>query len=564
MRSLRRNSALLGAALLVVVACTDDAAPTTTADSVTTTSGEGSTTMSHGDSTTTTEIQREEVLITEDQNYPDGVVIPPDESWVLDPNTSITLTSSGNIEVLGELVMRPASGDIEHAVVFEGVDIGAFEGGGMDPLPTDVGLWVMGDGQLDIQGEEKTAWGYDYDPAWAGDEVVAAPNAPEDFENFEPVTAAPPSNELGYPTELLNLTRNVRIEGTPEGYSHVFIRSTQPQTIRYAALRYVAPEFGESDATGRYGIHIHMAGDGSRGSIIEGVVIRDAGNHAFVPHASHGITFRDTIAFNVLNEAYWWDEPPEPDGDDTDPLNNTNDLIWDRAVVAGLDLGTPGNRFRLAGFYLGNGENLTMTNSVAVGVKGESGADRSGFIWPESAEAVWVFEDNIAHNNAANGIFVWQNNSDRHDVERFTAYYNSGAGINHGAYENSYQYKDLVLRENGLGVISHALGTESEGTDTQTWTNVQTDGGVLYIDEHATESEVPVRFVECDFSQVVVADEEEEPSEYDFVNCGLAPEQFDLSEAHPDARFRVQSSDGTAYELRGDGTVSEIDAFFEG
>ena len=75
---------------------------------------------------------------------------------------------------------------------------------------------------------------------------------------------------------------------------------------------------------------------------------------------------------------------------------------------------------------------------------------------------------------------------------------------------------------------------------------------------------MPVRFVECDFGQVVVADEEEEPSEYDFVNCGLAPEQFDLSEAHPDARFRVQSADGTAYELRGDGTVSEIDAFFAG
>ncbi len=555
----------MGAALLVVVACTEDTAPTTSEGSSTTTSDAGSTTMSHGESTTTTEIQREEVLITEDQNYPEGVVIPPDESWVLDPDTSITLSSSGNIEVLGELVMRPASGDIDHAVIFEGVDIAAFEGGGMDPLPADVGLWVMGDGQLDIQGEEKVAWGYDYDPAWAGDEVVAAPNAPEDYENFEPVTAVPAPNDLGYPTELLNLTRNVRIEGTPEGYTHVFIRSTRPQTIRYTALRYVAPEFGESDATGRYGIHIHMSGDGSRGSIIEGVVIRDAGNHAFVPHASHGITFRDTIAFNVLNEAYWWDEPPEPDGDDTDPLNNTNDLIWDRAVAAGVDLGTPGNRFRLAGFYLGNGENLTMTNSVAVGVQGESGADRSGFIWPESAEAVWLFENNIAHNNAANGIFVWQNNSDRHDVGPFLAYYNAGAGVNHGAYENSYQYHDLILRENGLGVISHAFGTESEGTDTQTWTNVVTEGGILSIEEHATESEVPVRFVDCDFGQVVVADEEEEPSEYDFVNCGqLAPEQFDLSEAHSDARFRVQSSDGTAYELRGDGTVSEIDAFYEG
>jgi hypothetical protein len=520
--------------------------------------------MDHGSTTTPTVIERTEVMITEDQDFPDGVVIPADESWVLDPETSITVTSSGNIEVLGELVMRPASGDVEHAVIFEGVDTEAFEGGGMDPLPSDVGLWVMGSGQLDIQGEEKTAWAYEYDPAWAGDEVVSAPNTPEDFDTFTPVTATPEPNDLGYPTELLNLSRNVRIEGTPEGYSHVFIRSSQPQTIRHAALRYVAPEVGDSDATGRYGIHIHMAGDGSRGSVIEGVVIRDAGNHAFVPHASHGITFRDTIAFNVLNEAYWWDEPPEPDGDDTDPVNNTDDLIWDRAIAAGVGLGVPGNRFRLAGFYLGNGDNLTMTNSVAVGVQGESGADRSGFIWPESAESVWLFEDNIAHNNATNGIFVWQNNDDRHDVDRFLAYYNSGAGVNHGAYENSYQYRDLTLRENGLGVVSHALGTESEGTDTQTWTNVVTDGDILYIEEHATESEVPVRFVGCDFSQVVVADEEAEPSEYDFIDCGLEPDNFDLAEANGDAVFRVQRSDGTAYELRGDGSVSDIDPFYEG
>jgi hypothetical protein len=28
--------------------------------------------------------------------------------------------------------------------------------------------------------------------------------------------------------------------------------------------------------------------------------------------------------------------------------------------------------------------------------------------------------------------------------------------------------------------------------------------------------------------------------------------------------FRVQRSDGTAYELRGDGSVSDIDPFYEG
>ena len=383
MKSHRQGRAVIGVLLMVVVGCTSGAVDST---STSTPEVQGSTTTTSHDHQTTTSISGgtaglTQVVISADQDYPEGFTVPAGESWVLDPNKSITLTSSGNVLVLGELVMKPASGDIEHALIFQGVDNSAFVGGGMDPVPTDVGLWVMGDGRLDLEGEEKPAWGYEYDPSWQGDEVMAAPNTPGDYFVFEEVTSTPPPNELGYPTELINLTRNVRIEGTPEGFSHVFLRSTQPQTIRYVALRYMAPHFGDSDRTGRYGLHFHMAGEGSRGSIVEGVVVRDAGNHAFVPHASHGITFRDTIAYNVLNEAYWWDPPPEED----DTSNDTNDLIWDRAVVAGVDLGVEGNKFRLAGFFLGNGANVTISNSVAVAVRGEPDSESSGFIWPEGA-----------------------------------------------------------------------------------------------------------------------------------------------------------------------------------
>ena len=372
MRRALRGRLVWGVVLLLGVACTSG-----TLDPTTSTAPPGTATTMPGHQTTVappSTIARTTVMITENQSYPDGVVIPADESWVLDPDSSITLTASGNVEVLGELVMQPASGDIEHVLSFEGVDNSAFVGGGMDPVATDVGLWVMGDGQLRLQGEEKVGWGYEYDPAWAGDEVVAAPNAPGVYDEFEEVTATPAPNELGYPTELMNLTRNVRIEGTPEGYTHVFLRSTQPQTIRYTALRYVAPPIGEIDQTGRYGLHFHMAGDGTRGSIVEGVVIRDAGNHAFVPHASHGISFIDTIAYNVRNEAYWWDPAPEEE----DMSNDTIDLLWDHALAAGVDLGVSGNRFRLSGFYLGNGGNMTVRNSASVGVLGESGFGELG------------------------------------------------------------------------------------------------------------------------------------------------------------------------------------------
>lgn len=545
--------ALLTAVGLVVGACVVPAAETTT------------TVVARTDPPVTTTEGTTTTVLSGTEHFPDGFTVPAGETWMFDPDVDTTVTVEGNVLVLGTLVMRPANDAIEHALIFENVDTSAFVGGGMDPVESDIGLWVMEEGQLLIEGAEKKAWAYEYDPDWEGDEVVAAPNSPEDYTTFEPVTSTPEPNELGYPTELLNLTRNVRIEGTPEGYTHIFIRSRKPQTIRYAALRYMAPEFGDSDATGRYGLHIHMSGDGTRGSIIEGVVIRDAANHAFVPHASHGITFRDTIAFNVKNEAYWWDPPGDDEEDDVPGPNDSNDVVWDRAVAALVDRSETGSRFRLSAFFLGNGENLTLTNSVAVGIQGQDGSDRAGFQWPEAAGDAWTFQNNIAHNNETNGIFVWQNASNRHDVEDFTAYYNEGAGVEHGAYSNAYQYRNLTLLENGNAVVSHALGESTEDADTQTWTNIRTEGGTLVIEQHARPLEEPVRFIGCDFSEIQVVDGEgEEPGGYEFVDCELTPESFDLEEAHPESFYRVQNSDGTAFELLGDGTSRAIEPFYSG
>lgn len=494
-------------------------------------------------------------VLSGEVSFPQGFVVPAGEVWAFDPEADTTVTAGGNVEVRGILQMQPVSGDVAHVLRFEGVDESRFVGGGMSVTSSDVGLWVMGEGQLVVEGEEKVAWSYEWQPEWTGDEVIAAPHAADDYDGFEPVSAAPPPNSLGFSTELLNLTRNVRIEGTPGGYAHVFIRSTRPQTIRYATLRYMGPGFGDTDVTGRYGLHFHFCGDGSRGSVVQGVVVRDSGNHAFVPHASHGITFHDTIAYQVANEAYWWDSP-----EDDETRHDTHDVVWDRAVAARVDLGVAGNDHRLTAFYLGRGINPTITNSVAVGVQG-SGADRSGYQWPESGSGLWTFADNLAHNNEAHGIFVWQNNSEPHHIDGFTAYYNEGSGVSHGAYGNSYQYRDLVLVGNGVAVTSHALGKPGGGADTQIWTNVTTGDGTLFVDEHARPGSAPVRFIDCDFGRVLVVDADEEPSQYDFIGCGLEPADFDLTAAHPGSIFRVERADGTAYRLLGSGTVTDIPAF---
>ena len=488
---------------------------------------------------------------------PNGTyTIPAGTTVRFNPAVDTRVTINGNILVLGELEMKPANGTISHNLIFAGVNENTFVGGGMNFLASDEGLWVMGAGRLDLLGESKPAWAYTWQSSWAGDEVRAAPNTPGNYSNFPIVTKAPAKNALGYSAELLNLTRNVRIAGTTAGYTHVFIRSTQPSSIRNAIFQYMAPDFGGSHVTGRYGLHIHMSGNGSRGTIVDGLVVRDAKNHAFVPHMSNGITFRNTIAYNVGGEAYWWDE-----GDTSD------DIVFDKTVAALVRQASGGENHRMSAYFLGAGDRVTVTNSVAVGVQNdEGGADRSGFIWPEDAEATWTFRNNRAHNNDANGIFVWQNNELPHVIDGFIAYYNSDAGVEHGAYTNSYVYKNLILLNNGTAIHSHAMGEPGDaGADTQIWSKVKTNGGTLYIDEHAREAERPVRFVDCDFGRVQVDDSEgAEPSRYDFIRCGLEPSDFDLSGAQAGSVFRVQRSNGTAYRITGSGAVTSIPAFYNG
>jgi hypothetical protein len=127
-------------------------------------------------------------------------------------------------------------------------------------------------------------------------------------------------------------------------------------------------------------------------------------------------------------------------------------------------------------------------------------------------------------------------------------------------------YKNLTLLGNSEAITSHALGEPGDDgfTDTQIWSHIKTNGGVLRIDEHARPAERPVRFVDCDLGTVEVDDQGGLPSVYDFIRCGLEPSDFNLSGASPDSVFRVQRSNGTAYRLLGNGTVTNINPFYNG
>ncbi len=577
-RLTRRGAAGVAALLVALAACSPSTAPVSSSgvpgtESAPTTSGGGhddhDATAAPGTVAPTSAPVDADRVLSGTETFPEGFVVPAGEVWAFDPGATTTVEVSANVVVEGTLVMRPGSRQVEHVLRFVGVDSSRFSGGGMDPLPEDVGLWVMGDGVLDVAGTPRPAWDTVWHDEWAGDEVVAAPHLPGETDGFTPVTGpgeVPPPNDLGFTTELLNLSRNARIEGTPEGYSHIFIRSTRPQSIRWAGIRYMGPDLvdpsvrdrGQS-STGRYALHFHHNMDGSRGSVVEGVVVRDSGNHAFVPHASHGITFADTIAFDTLNAAYWWDRSSSRHS----PENASNDIVYRRAVAARVS----GDQTRTGAFELGEGDGLSITGSVAVGVQ-RNGRNGSGFFWPGGEDGSWEFRDNVSHNNDGDGLMVWQNTGGTHVIEDFTAYYNQDAGVSHGAYRNAYVYRNLVLLENGArrgsgtAVESHAVGRPADdgSTTMQLWDGVRTDGAVLRIFPQAQDGEAPVRFADCDFSEVILGEGEGHSSVYEFVDCGLTPDMVSVEYMNPGSQFRAQDGE-QAWELLADGTTREIEPF---
>ncbi|MEX2557022.1 MAG: hypothetical protein WEB06_15525 [Actinomycetota bacterium] len=418
-------------------------------------------------------------------SFPSGYTVAAGQTVELNPNANTTIDLGGNLLVQGTLRSWPAPG-FTHVIRFTGITETSFVGGGDVPLASDKGLWVAGAGNLDLSGTPKLAWTRaagtlakgattatlsEAAAGWqVGDEVLISPTENPNVAGFSThheirtLTSVSGSSvgfaALTYPhpqvtvkagttygAEVVNLTRNMRIEGTDITHrTHVWIKSSKPQSVRNVAIRYVGPQKSGDTIMGRYGLHFHRSGEGSRGSLIEGVVVRQAGAFAFVPHASNGITFRNTAAFDTQSGAYW-NDPGEAE--------KPSDTVYDRALAGYVRPAPAENPFRTTAFFLGRGDGNKCLGCVTFGVQGSK--NTSGFGWPEGEVGVWTFEDSVAHNNLQDGIFTWQNGPATHTIARFVAYYNGKSGIEHGAYTNSYAYDDVILYGNKIaGIQLHA------------------------------------------------------------------------------------------------------------
>lgn len=531
-----------------------------------------------------------------------GVVIEPGAALVFDPNASRTLSSDGNVVVRGDLRMKPANRALSHRLVFPSVNEAAFVGGGMDVMASDTGLWVMGIGRLMLVGAARLPWartaasvpvGATYvdlaaDPSgWqVGDELAITPTLPPTHAQFStaydivritaisdrrvtlsrPLTYAHPSRSVGRGTsmmpEVLNLTRNVSVEGTAAGRAHIFVHSNSAQIITHTQMRHLGPRQRDAEGyttkvLGRYGLHFHITGEGTAGSMIVGAVARDAGSHAFVSHESHGVTYLGCIAHDVYEDPYWYDLPP----DLRTPARPVNRLRYD-GCVASLVRSDPNHRgYRLSGFLLGAGAGNLAKNCVAVGVQGNLHA--SGFHWPEASVGVWTFESCVSHNNKCNGIFTWQNTAAKHVVNEFIGYHNGVAGISHGAYVNAYVYANSILTGNkDSGLELHSLSAE---TLPQRFEGLLIDGAGLSqfavkIVKHTLSFGLPTRFVRCTmlgYTRAGIglvydgANGVSKPEQFDLIDCTFSGNEIWMdSRVLPDSVVRIQDPIRGTLQLR--------------
>jgi hypothetical protein len=490
-------------------------------------------------------------------------LLAQDTTYIGDTSViSMAVPANKIYKISGTLTMRPGSG----------INILGDASGGL--LIT---------GKLDIQGTPKQSWTNAVGSisagqttfnvvnasGWnAGDEIAIVPTAINDYYNYEvraisnisgntitvsvPFVFSHPQVE-NWTAEIMNLTRDINITGN----GFIQITSNQPQVVKYVATRYMGHRKDVNGdgikemVLGKYVWHNHHSGDGSRGSIWEGVVARDSYNHVYVSHDSHGITYRNNVAFNTDETPFWWDEGFS---------NGSHDIIWEGNIAANttftarslmLDAGDPSStnspRTFSVAYNLTNGDNNIARNNVAVGTYGDHHTG-AGFKWEaisnDHKEGIWEFKNNLAHNNAC-GLSVWQNTSNNHIVQDHNSY-NNFLEIYHGAYGNNYKYIGGQIKGQ---LVVHAA---SSNTARIRFENMTIDS--VLVEGSPGTSTLPILFRNCNIIKYQSA-VSPNPHNTDLVQCTIGSiEMHPLS--NPAERVRVQSVSGQATVYTKDGSAN--------
>lgn len=327
---------------------------------------------------------------------------------------------------------------------------------------------------------------------WQGNDLLAVvPTARGDLTGYDEVTVEYLTRGNGvilnsatlhpHPTfgahtaEVLNLTRNCRIEGTPTGRAHVFIRSTSPQALSHVSLRNMGPRKDGLKILGRWPLHFHHS---SAASVV-GAVARNTGSHAFVAHLSHGTILDKCIAHDVEEHAFWSDDGA---------IEATDDITWQDCVASKVSGGRTGKQ---SGFYLHHGQRDKLVRGVAVSCS--AGVDSPGACCGGDD---WTVAGVLSHNN--NSAFSTYYNASQRAFDSVTGYH-CETGLSHGAYRNSTRYTRFHLSGVDLGIDLAAVANQAGTFIEDTTLDVLGDWGV-YRSRHFKEPAVPTVFRRVTFT----------------------------------------------------------------
>ncbi len=329
---------------------------------------------------------------------------------------------------------------------------------------------------------------------------------------------------LSFGCEVGNLTRNVRIEGTPpvgtvNHRTHFMFHNTVPvaQTPSYIQLRYMGPrepavlgEGLERKIVGRWPFHFHKEGNNSRGSVVQSCVVRDSGSHAYVQHAAHGVSIVDCISYHNLEISFWWDANADSD--------NSDDVLWDHCMVGWQDwkdLRNMGFGFLLSSTVGPVGEAI-LRDCCAWGIRGGDQSGGAGWNTGIPVATVWDTQGvNVFHNSHYQGFGSWINAPvHRSDHFDFVLYRNGLSGLfPDGAYSTNLSYERTILFENGWdtnGLAQWRSNANSQISPEGKWSIRQyfhVDAGGftqgMRVDESLSPGGAPTQNIDCHFQNCI-------------------------------------------------------------
>ncbi len=268
------------------------------------------------------------------------------------------------------------------------------------------------------------------------------------------------SGKAPFRGEVGLMTRNVTISTELEGatniatdvrvrkFAHVMFMPTSHgdgSTITHSGgasgnIEYIAfRHMGHYGKLGRYALHYHRLGNGSRGMQVRGVSWFQSGFRCTNIHESNGMTVEDTVCVNPGNGAAHFVEVDEPTQQaDSVFVHNLVTNTTPQHFSDRNNSSLTGERLRKAtGFWPGASEHEAHLGNVSAGPSLDK-ADATGYHWPEdhtstNGTIARVFVANEAHSHTFVGFHSWQNKDRGHDLVGISAWGNSD-GFLQGAY----------------------------------------------------------------------------------------------------------------------------------